>query len=786
MLARIARWCFRHRWLTIIIWIATLVGGSAVAQGVMGGDRFETRFSIPQTESRRALELLDEAFPDKDSVTDAQIVVEASQGIDDPAVKSALSSLFLSVTDGVPGLRLTSPYELPNITNPAGGERLISADRTIAYAELGLPAIESQEGQTLLGERIMEVANEHLVASPLPDGVSVEFGGDPFVDFELPESEVVGLLAAIIILVLAFGSVLAMGLPIGTALIGLGTGVAIITMISHLMEMPDFSLQIGAMIGIGVGIDYALFIVTRYREGLRGGMTPEDATVVAADTAGRAVLFAGITVMISLLGMYMMGMAFVYGLAIAGSVAVGFMVLAALTLLPALLSLVRHRIDVTTRAALASLVVFATLSLVGVIFLGTLSLLPVGLLAAVVIMALSFLIKSWRTPIAHREPKPREEQLWFRWSRLVQRRPWTSFALGLASLIALTLPLFGMRLALSDNGNRAEWQTARRAYDLLARGFGPGFSGPLTLVGEVPADASADDVMRANASLTDALRAEDGIAYVSDPMAVTPELTLWKVVPTTAPQDEATSELVHHLRDQVIPGSLESANFLEYPINVGGFTAIAVDLSDYFGQRIFIFIAAVLVLSFLLLMAVFRSLLVPLKAVLMNLLSIGAAYGVVVAVFQWGWLADLIGVGRAGPIEPFIPMMLFAIVFGLSMDYEVFLLSRVKEEFDRTGDNSSAVADGLTATARVITAAALIMVAVFGSFVAGDDRTVKLFGLGLAVAVFIDATLVRMVLVPATMELLGARNWWIPKWLDRILPRIDVEGHANTGGTQPT
>ncbi|MFM8649177.1 MAG: MMPL family transporter, partial [Actinomycetota bacterium] len=772
MLARIARWCFRHRWLTIIIWIATLVGGSAVAQGVMGGDRFETRFSIPQTESRRALELLDEAFPDKDSVTDAQLVVEAPQGIDDPAVKSALSSLFLSVTDGVPGLRLTSPYELPNITNPAGGERLISSDRTIAYAELGLPAIESQEGQTLLGERIMEVANEHLSEVPLPDGVSVEFGGDPFVDFELPESEVVGLLAAIIILVLAFGSVLAMGLPIGTALIGLGTGVAIITMISHLMEMPDFSLQIGAMIGIGVGIDYALFIVTRYREGLRSGMSPEDATVVAADTAGRAVLFAGITVMISLLGMYMMGMAFVYGLAIAGSVAVGFMVLAALTLLPALLSLVRHRIDVTTRAALASLVVFATLSLVGVIFLGTLSLLPVGLLAAVVIMALSFLIKSWRTPIAHREPKPREEQLWFRWSRLVQRRPWTSFALGLASLIALTLPLFGMRLALSDNGNRAEWQTARRAYDLLARGFGPGFSGPLTLVGEVPADASADDIARANESLTAALRSEDGVAYVSEPMAVTPELTLWKVVPTTAPQDEATSELVHHLRDQVIPGSLDAANMTEYPINVGGFTAIAVDLSDYFGQRVFIFIAAVLVLSFLLLMAVFRSLLVPLKAVLMNLLSIGAAYGVVVAVFQWGWLADLIGVGRAGPIEPFIPMMLFAIVFGLSMDYEVFLLSRVKEEFDRTGDNSSAVADGLTATARVITAAALIMVAVFGSFVAGDDRTVKLFGLGLAVAVFIDATLVRMVLVPATMELLGARNWWIPKWLDRLLPRI--------------
>jgi RND superfamily putative drug exporter len=351
----------------------------------------------------------------------------------------------------------------------------------------------------------------------------------------------------------------------------------------------------------------------------------------------------------------------------------------------------------------------------------------------------------------------------------------------LVVLIVLTLPLFGMRLALSDNGNRAEWQTARRAYDLLAKGFGPGFNGPLTLVAE-PAPGEPFD-QRTLSTLTSALRADPDVVFVSDPIPATEEITVWRVVQRESPQASGTTDLVHRLRSDVIPDAIGDS---EMKVNVGGFTAIGVDLSQYFGERVFLFIGAVLFLSFILLMAVFRSLLVPLKAVIMNLLSIGAAYGIVVAIFQWGWAADLIGVGRPGPIDPFVPMMLFAIVFGLSMDYEVFLLSRMKEEYDRTGDNATAVADGLASTARVITAAALIMVAVFGSFVAGDDRTVKLFGLGLAAAVLIDATLVRMVLVPATMELLGARNWWIPRWLDKVLPRIHVEAHARLPEEQPT
>ena len=750
------------------MWLVALVGGSGVANGAMGGGAFETRFSIPDSQSLRALDLLQDAFPDSDSITDAQIVFESPSGFDDTEVRVAIDMFLSSIVAGVDGVRITSPYDDPN---------LVSQNGTIAYAMVGLPSGESQGDQERVGTEIRAVGDPIIESGDLPAGLVIEYGGDPFVSFELPESEVVGLLAAIIILVLAFGSVLAMGLPIGTALVGLGTGIAIITVLSHVMEMPEFVVQIGAMIGIGVGIDYALFIVTRFREGLRANLSPEEATVDAIDTAGRAVLFAGITVMISLLGMYMMGMKFIYGLAVGGSATVGVMVIAALTLLPALLSLVGHRIDVTTRAALWSLIAFASLSLFGIIFLGTIDLLFVGLLVAVVIVALSFVVKSWRTPIKHRAPKPKDQQFWFRWSRFVQKRPWTSFIAGLGVLLVLTIPLFGMRLALSDNGNRAEWQTARRAYDLLAEGFGPGFNGPLQLVAEVPEGTSQDTIDRIGAAVT----ADPDVVFVSPAVPAPGNLVLWKVVQRESPQAKGTAELVHRLRDEVLPPVVADSGVV---VNVGGFTAIGVDLSDYFGRRVFLFVAAVLVLSFLLLMAVFRSLLVPLKAVVMNLLSIGAAYGIVVAIFQWGWGADLIGIGAAGPIDPFIPMMLFAIVFGLSMDYEVFLLSRMKEEFDRTGDNATAVADGLAATARVITAAALIMVAVFGSFVAGDDRTVKLFGMGLAVAVLIDATLVRMVLVPATMELLGARNWWIPKWLDRVLPKIDVEGHSHIADKQ--
>jgi RND superfamily putative drug exporter len=366
----------------------------------------------------------------------------------------------------------------------------------------------------------------------------------------------------------------------------------------------------------------------------------------------------------------------------------------------------------------------------------------------------------------------------YRWSRLIQRRPWPAAVLGAAALVVLALPVLGMRLGFADEGNFGEGTTTRKAYDLLAQGFGPGFNGPLMLVADLPAGTDP----AALAGVTEAVAGDPGVAFVS-PGIPNEDGTaaLWRLVPTTAPQDEGTTDLVYRLRGDVLEG-VEADTDLD--VAVTGGVAVNVDFSEYLSERLPLFFGAVLTLSFLLLMIVFRSVLVPLKAVIMNLLSIGAAYGIVVAIFQWGWLGSISGVEPA-PIEPFMPMMLFAIVFGLSMDYEVFLLSRVKEEWNRTHDSHTSVADGLAATARVITAAAAIMVFVFGSFLLENDRTIKLFGLGLAVAVLLDATIIRLLLVPATMELLGDRNWWLPRWLDRLLPSINVEGEPDAVEQEP-
>jgi RND superfamily putative drug exporter len=518
-----------------------------------------------------------------------------------------------------------------------------------------------------------------------------------------------------------------------------------------------------AMIGLGVGIDYALFIVTRYREGLKLNLSVEDAVTEAIDTSGRAVLFAGITVIISLLGLTLIGLSFVTGVAIASAVGVLLMIVGSLTLLPALLGWIGTRIDNTSRAALIAVGIAVVGALVGVltgqggVFIG-------GFLAAIAFFAISFAVPSLRKLVPHRLERPKEARFWYRWSRFIQHRPWPSMLGAVAFLLLLAIPLFSIRLGFGDYGNYPEDKTVRRAYDLLAEGFGPGYNGRLivTVEGETATDEAALGQFAQTLGQT-----EDVAAAV--PVPVNDELAMVIVYPESAPQDAETTTLVNTLRDDVIPATGVEAK-------VGGFTAASVDFSSYLAERMPLLLGVVLLLSFLLLMAVFRSVLVPLKAVVMNLLSIGAAYGFTVALFQWGWGMELIGVDRAGPIEAWVPMFLFAIVFGLSMDYEVFLLSRIKEEYDRTRDNAVAVADGLAATARVITAAALIMFCVFGAFALGDDRQLKLFGLGLAVAVLIDATVVRMVLVPATMELLGDRNWWIPRWLDRILPNIEVEG----------
>jgi RND superfamily putative drug exporter len=642
-----------------------------------------------------------------------------------------------------------------------GAERQISQSGEIAFASVEMPRdISFEDAQVLAGE-IKDLA-------PELDGLQIEYGGDVFTEFEPPQSEVLGLAFAIVILIVAFGSVLAMGLPVGTAIAGIGIGTAIVSLLSHLVEMPDFTPTLGVMIGLGVGIDYALFIVTRYREGRRVGMASAEATAAAVNTAGRAVLFAGTTVVISLLGMILMGVSFTSGLGIGAAATVAVTMIASVTLLPALLGFAGDRVELTRWRGLIAAGLVA-IALVGV-GLGANALL-VAVPAAAVVLVAGFFIGPLKAEVPRRAPKPVTQTLPYRWSRLIQKHPWPSVLIGVVVLAVLALPVMSLRLGFSDAGNYPESSTTRKAYDLLADGFGPGFNGPLLIAATLP---EGYDPARLEA-VTAELNTVDGVQFATpaipnDPSV--PSAVLWTVYPETSPQDEATTDLVATLRDDVLPSHFDGSGV---EVAVTGQVAIGVDFSEYLAGRMPLFFGVVLALSFLLLMAVFRSLLVPLKAVIMNLISIGAAYGVVVAIFQLGWGAGLLGIG-AGPIEPFLPMMMFAIVFGLSMDYEVFLLSRVKEEYDRHHDNGRAVADGLSATARVITAAAAIMVFVFGSFLLESDRVIKLFGLGLATAIALDASVVRMLLVPATMELLGDRNWWLPRWLDRLLPKIDVEG----------
>jgi len=702
MLRRLATYCFRHRRLTVLLWMVALVGIS-LAAGVAGGE-YAQGGRLPGTDSDRAYELLVDEAPDDANIAGdaAQLVLTAPAGVTSPGVATQLEGFLreLAITEGV----IYSPLSAAELT--------ISADGTVATATITVDKDDETVTDRLLDQRSAQRGT----------GLSVDFGGYRFQDGGVPATELFGLLAAVIILLISFGSLVAMGLPILTALFGIVVGLAGVQLWAALVDTPEFTVQVASMVGIGVGIDYALFIVTRYREALRRTADPLEATLEAIDTAGRAVVFAGVTVMISLLGMLLMGMSFLNGLALGTSTAVLVAVLAALTLLPASLGFVGNRID--------------------------------------------------RLSI-HRRDHKRDETGWHRWSRFVQRHPVACALAGLGVLGALVIPTFAMRLASADAGNDPRGTTTRSAYDTLADGFGPGYNGPLLVVTPLVDSPTAAD--RLAAVIAD----QPGVLAIAGvDVADSGTVAVITVIPTTGPQDERTADLVHTLRDDVIATSGITAY-------IGGQTAGDVDFSEQMSARLPIFIGAVLVLSFLLLMLVFRSVLVPLKAVLLNLLSIGAAYGVLVAVFQWGWLGWLIGVHEGAPIEPWAPMMLFAIVFGLSMDYEVFILSSVKERIDHGEPNSVAVVEGLASTARVITAAAAIMVCVFGTFVLGDLRAIKLIGLGLAVAVLLDATIVRMILVPATMELLGPRNWWLPRPLARVLPRLPVEGNHLAKPTTP-
>ena len=760
MFARLGPWCHDHRRMVVIGWVALLFFANGIAGAV--GEAYRQDFSLNGFESTEGFSLVESSFDDgSGSPQSGQIVFQAEQGVDDPEVQAAMEELFTEV-EAIPDVvSVQSPYD-------PGGEFQISNQGenpgTIAFATVNLP-------EDIDFTRAAEIADEIRELVPEVEGLRVELGGFLFAEFEQPSAELFGLAFAVIILIVAFGSVLAMGLPVGVALFGIGLGGALTILASNLAEVPDFAPFIGVMIGLGVGIDYALLIVTRYREQLHAGHDIRESIGIAMDTAGRSVVFAGATVVISLFGMLFMGIGFIGGLGITASLTVFATVLASITLLPALLGFAGMNIERTKwRGIIAA--GFVALGLVGAgLKVGPLA--GAGFALALLTIVLGFFVKPLQREVQHRPPKPRQETVAYRWSRVIQHRPWP-FALGATGvLILLALPVLGLRLGFSDESNFADDTSTKQAYDLIVEGFGAGFVGPIYLVAEV----DSPEQVAALAAVNDAVAGDPNVVAVLGPQPNDPDsptAVRWIVTPVGGPQDEATTSLVGHLRNDLLPAVEEEAGAR---VLVTGLVAANVDMSQYMSERMPIFFGAVLTLSFLLLMVVFRSLLVPLKAVIMNLLTIGAAYGIVVALFQWGWLSDLTGV-QPGPIEAWVPMMLFAVVFGLSMDYEVFLLSRIREEWKRTGDSRTSVADGLAATAKVITAAAAIMVVVFGSFMLEFERTMKMMGTGLALAIFLDATIVRMVLVPSTMELLGDRNWWLPKWLDRILPNIDVEGHA--------
>jgi RND superfamily putative drug exporter len=709
-LGSLARWSYEHRRRVLGFWVAALVIVTALSQVFYGV--FANKFNGGNSESARAQQFLAQHFPSQ-AGDSADVVFNTADPVTTPANRAAIAQVVASLHGlaHVDGVR--SPFA------PGGEGQISSSDSHIAFA-----VVQFDETTDNVPKPAVQAVVDRADAAARP-GFQIELGGGPIGKVEQPSlgsSEGIGILAAIIILLVAFGSVIAMGLPIVTALFGIAISFGILDFLSRGLTVPTFGSELAAMIGIGVGIDYALFVVTRYRTGLQDGLSPEQAVVASLETSGRAVLFAGCTVVISLLGMFILGLAFIYGLALGAIGAVVLVMGGALTLLPALLGFSGLAID-------------------------------------------RFHVPHFRS----RETTEARETLAWRWSRVVQRRPLVAGGAALGILVVLAIPLFSMHLAFTDSGNDLPSLTTRRAYDLLARGFGPGSNGPLIVAVDL-VDARSTSVVN---ELQARLAQTPGVQFaVPAQYNAARDAAVMVVIPTTSPQDLRTQQLVNRIRQDVVPAVTLGTGARAL---VTGATAASVDSSNHLSKRLPYVIVGVVILSFVLLMAVFRSVAVPLKAAIMNLLSVGAAYGVIVAVFQWGWLGSVVGIGKTGPIDPWVPLMMFTILFGLSMDYEVFLLSRVREEWLRSGDNATAVADGLASTARVITAAAAIMVCVFGSFVLGDIRVLKLFGLGLASAVFVDATLVRMVLVPSTMEVLGNANWWLPRWLDRVVPTLSIE-----------
>ena len=707
MIARLASWSYRRRRVVVALWMVALVGITIVSSAF--GSEHRVDYSMPGAESTAVRRLLGDAFPDRPGDS-AYLVARTERGTGSPGFVEALAALRqdLAVMDHV--VEVAEPV-------PAPDGHTVLVEVVLADRAEALPA-ES-----------IHALMDRTAAANGGDLMQFEIGGWPIQNVEIGAAgkEGIGLVAAVIILLVAFGSALAAGIPIVLALVGLGVGSAIAMLVAHLIDIPEWGAMLAAMIGIGVGIDYALFIVTRYRNALADGAEPHDAVTLAMTTSGKAVLFAGGTVVLSLLGLGITGLEYMWGAALAMVLAVFGVLATAMTLLPAVLGFAGHSID-------------------------------------------RFHIPGVRDRSAH-------SARWAAWARTVQRRPALFGVVGVAILVGLAVPVVGLRFGFPDAGSNPTTQTSRRAYDLTAAAFGPGANGPLVLT----VTAEPERLAAATEAVLVAVGADtDVVAALPGPLASDGTTQLLSVIPSTGPQDEVTEQLVRRLRGDVLP-PVATASGAE--VLVGGITPLLVDEADYESARLPWFIGAVLALSFVLLVAVFRAPLVALKAVVLNLLGIAAAYGVIALAVQGGWLGQLVGIPEATPVPVFVPILMFALLFGLSMDYEVFLLSRIREAHQAGATNSEAVVEGLATTARVITAAAAIMVVVFGAFVLNDEVIAKLAGLGLATAVLLDATLVRMVLVPATMELLGERNWWMPRWLDRRLPRIEVEA-AHRDGSQ--
>jgi RND superfamily putative drug exporter len=709
ILGPLGRACFRHRRLTLITWII----------GVACLITLWTRFGAPAQDSFAGSDpgqtLLNQHFHQQSGDT-LTLAIHSADPVDSPAVRARITSALTPFARAPHVTSVTSPYQ-------AAGQ--ISAHGHVAFAvvQFGVPSskISNAEATALMND----------ARSMSGRGLNFYLGGDVVDLAETPyggPTEGVGVLAAAIVLLIAFGSLLAMGLPVLTAVLGIGAGLSLIALLGHVFPAPSFSPIVASMIGLGVGVDYALFILTRFRETLHQGRDPEDAAATAMSTAGRTVVIAGTTVIIGMLGLLVLRQSLLNGVAIAAAATVAMVLLGSLTLLPALLGFTGTRLAKPSRLRLPR-------------WMGGR---PATAAAG--------------PPAGQPARRPAAE----RWAALIQRRPALAALLSAGLILLLAAPALGMKLSMPDESSQARGTMGYASYATMAQGFGPGFDAPLIVAAALPSPTASP------ARLAGAIAATPGIARVS-PVRVSPDgrAALMIAYPATGEQDAATNALVNRIRSSVIPRATAGTGIRAY---LTGPNAGNVSFANLVGQRLPWLIGVVVALSTLLLVVMFRSVTVALKAAVMNLLSICAAYGVLVAITQYGWLGHLFGFPEKMPVTTWVPMFLFVILFGLSMDYEVFLLSRIRESYDATGDNAASVASGLARTARVITAAAAIMVVVFLSFVLGANVSVKQVGLGLAVAVLIDATVVRMVLVPAVMELLGPANWWLPRPLARILP----------------